>query len=301
METTRSNFLSDFQAVFPAEFTWQPVEWAAQTPFLLLRLADTPILIHYIDFQTYIPFQQQTDARFFFQHLTDRFAENGDRLIHLWEDVWRQKPAVVRSRLRALAGFSERIPARLTQVRRIDKPTSGRFLDENHLQVVTHSKYKYGLFLPARYFRVVSAGFLNEQIDSPELLVAVATFSYPRQVLRNGIAHRSVELVRFANKLSCTVVGGLDKLLQAFVTDFQPDDIMTYADRDWSDGRSYKKLGFTRLEQTEPQQFWLRPEDGIRHYPNRLPAGLTAPEMPANGYIPVYNSGNSKFVKLFNG
>jgi hypothetical protein len=219
-------------------------------------------------------------------------------LIHLWEDVWRQQPAIILSRLRALVGISERIPARLTQVRRIDKPTAERFLQINHLQVFTNVKYKYGLFLPARYFRVLSADFSEKPPEAPELLVAVATFSHPRQVVRNGISHRSVELVRFANMLNCTVVGGLDKLLKAFTTDFHPDDIMTYADRDWSNGRSYEKLGFTRLEQTEPQSFWVHPGEWIRYYPNHLPGGLMENEMPGKGYIPVYNSGSIKFVKI---
>lgn len=219
-------------------------------------------------------------------------------MIHLWEDVWRKKPAIVRSRLRALMGLSERIPARLTQARRIDKPTAARFLEETHLQAVTQSKYKYGLFLPARYFRVLSADFFGDQIPPPELLVAVATFSHPRTISRDGISHRSVELVRFANHLNCTVVGGLDKLLKAFTTDVRPDDVMTYADRDWSDGRSYEKLGFLRREATEPQQFWVREGEWTRHYPNRLPDGLTEHEMAANGYIPVYNAGSRKFVKI---
>ncbi|GAB3246410.1 hypothetical protein GCM10027347_01250 [Larkinella harenae] len=220
-------------------------------------------------------------------------------MIHLWEDVCRQKPAIVLSRLRALVGHSERIPARLTQFRRIDKPTAQRFLAEHHLQVVTNVKYNYGLFLPERYFRVLSADFLANSGATHDLLVAVATFSHPRNITRNGTLHRSVELVRFANHLDCTVVGGLDKLLKAFATDWKPDDIMTYADRDWSDGGSYEKLGFTRLEKTEPQHFWLRPGDWIRYYPHHLPDGLAESELPAQGYIPVYNAGSRKFVKIF--
>lgn len=298
METTPSKFPADFQELLSGELALKPFETTEKTPFRLFRVADTALILHCIDFKTYETARQQTEFRFFFQQLTDRFLSDQWQLIHLWEDVWRQQPALVASRLRAMVGISERIPARLTQVRRIDKPTAGRFLQDNHLQVVTHSKYKYGLFLPARYFRVLSAGFVVEPANATELLVAVATFSYPRQVIRNGIPHRSVELVRFANHRSCTVVGGLDKLLKAFTTDVQPDDIMTYADRDWSNGRSYEKLGFERLEETAPNHFWVRPGEWIRHYPSRLPDGLTEIEMADSGYIPVYNAGSVKFVKI---
>ncbi|GAB3932828.1 hypothetical protein [Larkinella terrae] len=298
METQPSKFPADFQELLSGELALEPFVTTEKTPFRLLRVADTPIILHCIDFETYETIRQRADLPVFFQQLTDRFLAKSLQLIHLWEDVWRSEPVIVRSRLRAMVGLSERIPARLTQVRRIDKPTAGRFLQENHLQVVTHSKYKYGLFLPARYFRVLPSGFAIEPANATELLVAVATFSYPRQVIRDGSSYRSVELVRFANRLNVTVVGGLDKLLKAFTTDARPDDIMTYADRDWSNGRSYEKLGFTRLEETAPNRFWVRPDEWIRHYPSRLPAGLTENEMPAKGYIPVYNSGSVKFVKL---
>lgn len=299
MEATHTKFPSDVQELLSAQLALQPLTLPVETPFHLFRVADTALLLHCIDLQTYTDWQLRAERRYFFQQLSSRVAADGWRIIHLWEDVWQAKKAVVVSRLRALAGFSERIPARLTQVRRIDRPTADRFLESHHLQVVTNVKYKYGLFLPARYFRVLSADFQSELTPEAELLVAVATFSYPRQILRDGIPYRSVELVRFANLSSCTVVGGLDKLLKAFVTDVRPDDIMTYADRDWSDGRSYGKLGFQRLELTEPQTFWLRPGEGVRYYPNRLPDGLTENELPAKGYIPVYNAGSRKFVKIY--
>ncbi|MGV3559748.1 hypothetical protein [Larkinella arboricola] len=299
METTHSIFPDDVQNLISAQVPLQPFATTLETPFRLFRVADTSVILHCIDLKTYAHGHQQADSRYFFQRLSERFSADNWRLIHLWEDVWRQKTAIVVSRLRALAGYSERIPARLTQVRRIDRPTTDRFLESNHLQVVPNVKYKYGLFLPARYFRVLSAEFRAHLGDGAELLVAVATFSHPRQIIRDGIPHRSVELVRFANLCDCTVVGGLDKLLKAFVTDFRPDDIMTYADRDWSDGRSYEKLEFQRLELTDPQSFWLRPGEWIRHYPNRLPDGLTENEMTAKGYIPVYNAGSRKFVKIY--
>jgi hypothetical protein len=298
LDNTSIKFPPAFQELLSAQLTLRPFETTANTPFSLFRVADTSLVLHCIDFETYYRLGQQTDMRYFFQQLSDRFSAENRQLIHLWEDVWRQRPAMVQSRLRAMVGISERIPARLTQVRRIDKPTAGRFLQENHLQVVTNAKYKYGLFLPARYFRVLSANFPLQPANETELLVAVATFSHPRSITRNGIVHRSAELIRFANHLNCTVVGGLDKLLKAFVTDVQPDDIMTYADRDWSNGRSYEKLGFTRLEETAPNQFWVRPGEWMRHYPGQLPGGLTDSGMADSGYIPVYNAGSVKFVKI---
>ncbi len=262
------------------------------SPFALDQITGTQTLVHRVDFDTYERFRQANDPQFFFQKLSDHFRKEGRLVIHLWDDVARQKPNVVASRLRALAGESVRIPARLTVARRIDKPTAMAFLEQNHLQVALSAKYKYGLWLPERYYRVLPPDFLATQLpNADELLVAVATFSQPRNIPRDGQPFRSYELVRFANRLNCTVVGGLDKLLNAFVSEHHPDDIMTYADRDWSDGRSYERLGFERVGETEPLQFWVKPGEWVRYYPNQI--------SDTAGMIPVWNAGNIKFVKRF--
>lgn len=233
-----------------------------------------------------------------FVQLSDDLAVEGIKVIHLWEDVWYSKKAVVQSRLRAAFGISQRIPARLTKVRRIDKPTLERFIDANHLQVSTNAKFKYGLFLPKNYQRILkddipATSFLIQQMMiQGEALVAVSSFSGGKNILREEEMFRSFELIRFANHLDCTVVGGLDKLLKAFVTELQPDDIMTYADRDWSDGRSYERLGFERMGAVPPHAFWVNPNTWERHYADRL-----LPDDIGLHWVKVYNSGNWKFVK----
>ncbi len=222
-----------------------------------------------------------------FVTLTEKYAAQDIKVVHLWEDVWRQKERIVRSRLSALLKKTQRIPARLTQVQRIDKPTLAQFLNLNHLQVFAGAKYKYGLFLPPRYFRVLGEQAVNSTADAP-LLVAVASFSGGKNFVRTGEPYRSFELIRFANLLDCTVVGGLDKLLSAFIKEARPDDIMTYADRDWSDGSSYERLGFERLGTTPPQGFWVNPETFERVSENR-------PGRPENE-IKIFNAGNIKYL-----
>lgn len=233
---------------------------------------------------------------YFFQQLTDRFAQQGQRVVHLWEDVARQKPAVVASRLAALRGESIRVPGRLTQVRRLDKATALAFLADNHLQVPLPGKVRYGLFLPQRYYRVLPQTYFGDLPDT-ELLLAVATFAQPRQMKQHGPPHRSAELLRFANRLGFTVVGGLDKLLTTYLRNHPADDLMTYADRDWSDGASYRKLGFESTGDTLPQRFWLRPDEGIRYTDTSLPGGPSIAHIRLLGYLPVFNAGSRKFVR----
>ncbi|MEZ0542306.1 hypothetical protein [Fibrella arboris] len=276
------------------------------TPFPLTYLAPG-LYLHRIDLGTYASLWRKQDVASFFRDMTDQLAQQGERVIHLWEDVAQQKPVVVASRLAALQGQSIRIPGRLTKARRIDKATALAFLDEHHLQAPLPGKVRYGLYLPERYYRILPpagvppAGVPDTYlIERPadELLVAVATFAQPRTQQRNGLPHRSAELLRVASRIGTTVVGGLDKLVKTYLTNHPADDLMTYADRDWSDGASYRKLGFDRTGETLPQQFWLHPDEGIRYVPERLPLPVTESNAIDFGYIPVYNAGSYKFVKI---
>jgi hypothetical protein len=74
---------------------------------------------------------------------------------------------------------------------------------------------------------------------------------------------------------------------------------MTYADRDWSTGQSYEKLGFTFAGNTPPQAFLIHPGEQIRYYPHRLPHDATADTLRQKGYFTIYNAGNKKYVLRF--
>lgn len=292
------------------------------SPFPLTPLTPTQYL-HEIDLGTYARWLDQGhDPTFFFQNLTEQLATAGQRVVHLWEDVSRQKPDIVASRLAALRGESIRVPGRLTQVRRIDKATAMAFLANHHLQVALPGKIRYGLFLPSRYYRVLptppgrgttltpSLRGGGRAVPRPggvddELLLAVATFAQPRQMMRTEATaghtaekpHRSAELLRFANRVGFTVVGGLDKLLTTYLRNHPADDLMTYADRDWSDGASYRTLGFDWIKDIPPQRFWVHPDECIRYTETTLPAGVEVTNVRLMGYLPVFNAGSRKFVK----
>jgi hypothetical protein len=220
---------------------------------------------------------------------TQSLRAKGKNCIVIWEDFWIRSREIVQSRILSMLGRAHRIPARLTQVRRIDKPTADAFLEKNHLNGTVSAKYKYGLFLPFKYYRVLNEGF--KPVDRSELLVAVATFSFPRLFTKNNHTVRSHELVRFASLLHTSVVGGLDKLLQAFVKDKQPDDIMTYADLEWSIGKSYEKLGFEEKSSTGPTDFFLNLPEMKR---SSLPFAEALPQLN------IRNMGSIKFVKTIN-
>jgi hypothetical protein len=214
-----------------------------------------------------------------FQELAIQYEQQGIRLIQLWEDVWNRQQHMVEARIHALMGNTARIFARQTTVARIDKTTLDGFMAQNHLHGSPQAKYKYGLY-------------------RGHTLVAAASFSARRPVLRHNEPYDSYELIRFANRAPHTVVGGLSKLLAQFVRELHPGDVMSYADRDWSTGRSYEQLGFAFAGNTPPQAFLIHPDEQIRYYPHRLPHGASADTLRRKGYFTIYNAGNKKYVKL---
>lgn len=250
-----------------------------ESPFDYLFYPSKNLAIHCVSFETLI------DNLAFFQQIGLSLAQKNIKVVHIWEDIWQNKRAIVESRLMSLFGKSDTIPARLTQVQRIDKPTLDKFLTGNHLQSKANAKLKYGLFLPKRYFRVIkNEAILHEILAHDSLLVAVASFSNPKKFIREGQEYRSYEMVRFASYRGLTVVGGLNKLLKKFIEEHSPDDIMTYADADWSDGTNYEKIGFERIELTQPLTFQFDSETFMR--------GIA----DGNSKNKIYNSGNWKFL-----
>lgn len=250
-----------------------------ETPFSYLFFPERNLVLHCVSLESMV------DDATFFQKISQLFSQQNIRVIHLWEDVWQTKRNIIESRLMSVFGKSETIPARLTQVQRIDKPTLDKFLVNNHLQSKVNAKLKYGLFLPSRYFRVIqNEKVLQENAHKEAFLVAVASFSNAKKFIREGQEYRSYELIRFANYKGFTVVGGLNKLLKMFIDEHAPDDIMTYADADWSDGTNYEKIGFERIELTHPLSFELDNETFTRNLADE------------NTKTKIYNSGNWKFL-----
>lgn len=169
---------------------------------------------------------------------TEDCEKNGFQLIHVFQDEWLDKQEIVKSRLKGLLHENDRIFARKCDVRQIDFATTKLFLDECHIQGSCMSKYNYGLY------------HNNE-------LVSVMTFGKSR------FSDNEFELLRFCNKLYTNVIGGASKLFQHFLKDHSEiREVTSYADRRWSIGNLYEKIGFTRISVTKPSYFYIK--DGHR-------------------------------------
>ena len=178
------------------------------------------------------------DSNYHLDKLND-CEEKGIKLIQIFEDEWDNKQEITKSRLLNILNLTKRkIFARKTEIREVNSSLSMKFLRENHIQGELGSSIKLGLF------------YNNE-------LVSLMTFGSLRKNLGQTKKEGSWELLRFCNKLNTTVVGGASKLFKNFIENYSPKEVITYADRRWSNGEMYKHLGFNFEENTKPSYFYV--------------------------------------------
>ena len=202
----------------------------------------------------------------------NHFLDRGITIFNIWEDDWTYNNEIIRSQIQNLLKKSKRIFARKCHVRKIDINISKKFLNENHIQGFNRSKIKVGLF------------FNNE-------LVSIMTFDKfeGRKKMKDG----EWNLSRFCNKLGVSVVGGASKLLNFFINEFEPKRIISYADKDWSSGNLYEKLGFEKVYETKPDYKYLVGDK--RKHKSNFKNSLTGTKESLLDIPKVYDCGKMKF------
>lgn len=220
--------------------------------------------------------------------LQSDYQQQNIYLVHLWEDIWKTRRKQVLGRIASILGLNKTLHGRKARVMAINQAEADAFLEENHLQASAKAKYKFALHIEGE-------------------LVAVALFSGGRPMNRIAPDYRSYELIRFASLIGFTVTGGFSKLLKHFINLVKPDDLMSYADKDWSLGNAYDLSGFKLVEKSPAVAIWLNRTTLKRSFTHRLPTALQAgmKEMNKeqqeqylleNDYLPVFNTGNLKYI-----
>ena len=184
--------------------------------------------------------QYKDDADIYHLEKLKTCQKQNIRLIHIFEDEWIEKSQIVKSRLNSIFGLNQnRIFARKCIFKEVSPHESMKFLEENHIQGKCKAKYHYGLY------------YNNK-------LVSLMTFGKMRQQRKyHDDYDNKWELLRFCNILNTTVVGGASKLLKHFINEIKPKEIISYADKRWSDGHLYETLGFEHTHDSKPNYFYV--------------------------------------------
>lgn len=210
----------------------------------------------------------------------------GITLLQVWESEWRvdRTKAIWKSVIAMKIGIVEnKLMARKCKVETVSAPVARKFYDKAHLQGGTVGGLHYGLTYKGEL---------------------VCCMSFGKNRFGGGW---DWELLRFCSSLNTQVIGGASRLLSRFRKE-HTGTIVSYANRRWSNGGLYEKLGFRLVRETAPNYFYFKgagTELHSRHkfQKHKLPWVLEefneelteVQNMRANGYHQIHDAGNLVF------
>jgi hypothetical protein len=175
--------------------------------------------------------------------------EKGVQLYHIFEDELHYKPQLVINKIKHILKCSfdsKTIHARKCVIS--DNVTSNQkneFLNENHIQGSDKSS-------------------INIAAIHDDEIVAIMTFNNKRYLNKAKKHHSKIyELSRFAVKDSMIITGIASRLLKYFIKNYNPQKIISFADRRWTpnpDNNLYTKLNFRHTQTLKPEYWYYNPK-----------------------------------------
>jgi very-short-patch-repair endonuclease len=214
---------------------------------------------------------------------TKECNQMGVDLIHIWLADWYSKSDIIKSQINNfLKKTKNKIYARNCEIKSISMTECNQFLKKYHLQGACVSKIRYGLFYNNNLVQIISFGKLRNVTG--------------RMNIQNGY-----ELLRLCTILNTVVIGGASKLYKFFIKNHKPSYILSFANRDWSNGNVYNVLNMTFKNYTSPGYFYSKGKQNYHRYKFqkhklvKLGYDKTKTEyeiMTDIGYYRVWNTGN---------
>jgi len=211
--------------------------------------------------------------------------KQGIRLIHIFEDEWLFKQDIVKARLKQILKLSDaiRIHARKCKIKEINSKIKNEFLEKYHIQGKDSSVVKLGAF------------YNNE-------LVSVMTFSHGNIAKGSRVVEGVWELNRFCSDYNYHIPGIASKLLTYFQRNYDWNELFSYADRRWSTGNVYEKLGFELDHITQPNYWYVKNFQRIHRFNLRKkpdePKDISEWILRSNeGYNRIWDCGSFLFEK----
>lgn len=228
-----------------------------------------------------------------------------DDVLYLYEDRWWSSKKMVQERIFArLERFRSVFARKCRVLSGRDNPAFGEmvreFLEKYHSYSSTKCRYRFALEYEGDIVAVATFSQgrpMVRKVESPLLNVPKE-----EQLNANIIVFDSYEWVRYASLPGIRVVGGMGRLLNAFIEERSakigietPIEIMSYSDTEWSSGDVYLKLGFSYAGEREPVQYFVNKKDfsrlSLRLYEKAIQEGASPDD-----FYTIYNKGSKKFL-----
>lgn len=212
----------------------------------------------------------------------DKCRKANIRLMQIWDSEWINQKGIIKSKIGVMLGIGSRIHARKCNIYHINNKDYKEFINKYHLQGYRPSSVRMGLTYHGQ-------------------LVEIMSFNkHPKHCW---------EIIRLASSGDHVIVGGTSKLLSNFEHSHNPAQILTFADRRYSHGDVYKKLGFELQAITSPNYFYTADSRNLlsrqKFQKHKLkeklgnfdPSLTEAQNMFNNGYRRIWDAGHYKFLK----
>ena len=218
---------------------------------------------------------------------TEECSDKNIQLYHIFEDEFlnKTKRKIWYSVLNTKMNLNEKIYARKCKIQEVEVKIAREFCENNHLQGYCNSSQKIGLFYK-------------------EELVSLMTFRKHKKY--------QYEIARFCSKLNTTIVGGASRLLKYFERNYNPESLISYANRRWSCGNLYDVLGFKFIHNTAPNYFYFKENENILYKREQFQKHKLKDildifdqnlseikNMQNNNYRIIYDCGNKLYLKEY--
>lgn len=213
----------------------------------------------------------------------------GFKIIHIFSEDYFNKKEIICSRIINLLNINKtKIGARKCEVYEIENKEASIFLDMNHIQGNIGSSIKLGLKYKGE-------------------LVSIMTFGKKRKNMGSVSKENEWEMLRFCNKINTSIIGSASKLFNYFLKNWMPDNIISYADKCWSnDINIYSKLGMKFIHNSKPSYFYIVGDKKIGRFAYRKDQlmlcgfkdskNITERTICLNNHIfRIYDCGTSKY------
>lgn len=163
---------------------------------------------------------------------TEEALKNNVQLIQVFGDEWMYKKQICKSIIRDILGvYKNNIFVNQCLIKEVPFEDTNVFLESNHIE----GKY--------------TSPSINIGLYYNDVLVQVMIFVKE--------SNNNYNLMRLSTTLNTNIIGGANEMFKYFTEKYNPDEVISYVDRRWSNGDLYETLGFQLTHISKPHHTYV--------------------------------------------